>query len=215
MIPPFDPASSAVSIIVRPRNRHTYISITKEGEVRVRTPIKDEKQVRRLLAMRQEWIESRLELLRNKTGESHILGESIVFRGELYRIGQIPKLATVMENTKSEEELQKHYHRFYREEAVLTLPSRIDHYVRKMGLSPSAIVYRRMRRRWGSCDSRGKVTFNVMMMQLSYEHIDYIIVHELAHLQHMNHSAAFHALVRRYLPDERERRRQLRRITPL
>jgi hypothetical protein len=51
-----------------------------------------------------------------------------------------------------------------------------------------------------------------MMMQLSYEHIDYIIVHELAHLRHMNHSKEFHALVRTTLSNEKELRAALKRI---
>jgi len=81
-----------------------------------------------------------------------------------------------------------------------------------MGLSPSEIRYKSMRRRWGSCDSNGVLTFNVMMMQLSYRHVDYIIVHELAHMHHMNHSKAFHDLVRTILADEKLLRQELKAI---
>lgn len=106
--------------------------------------------------------------------------------------------------------IEKYYHQFYKNEAILTLPSRINHYSKKMGLSPTEIRYKRLRRRWGSCSSAGVVTFNTLMMQLSYEHIDYIIVHELAHLQHMNHSREFHALVRTILADEKKLRSELK-----
>ena len=51
-----------------------------------------------------------------------------------------------------------------------------------------------------------------MMMQLSYRHVDYIIVHELAHMHHMNHSKAFHDLVRTVLADEKLLRQELKSI---
>ncbi len=81
-----------------------------------------------------------------------------------------------------------------------------------MNLQPTEIRYKSLRRRWGSCDSNGVLTFNVMMMQLSYRHIDYIIVHELAHMHHMNHSKVFHDLVRTILKDEKLLRQELKAI---
>ena len=211
----FDAESSPITIHHRPRNRNTYISVTREGEVCVRTPIVIESAVRRLLRQKEGWINEKLQSIRNRENERPSIGETIRFRGELYRIEQFPKLHSQIEQCEKHIDIEKYYHRFYRQEAALTLPSRVEHYARKMGLHPSEIRFKKMKRRWGSCDTLGVVTFNTMMMQLSYEHIDYIIVHELAHLRHMNHSKEFHALVRRYLPLEKELRRQLRQISPL
>lgn len=211
----FDASVSPITLHHRPRNRNTYISITCEGEVCVRTPLKDERAIRRLLTQKEEWIRAKIRMISEKKISHHVHGETIRFRGELYRITQLPKLHAYVEKSKNSIDIEKYYHRFYREEAVLTLPSRVEHYARKMGLNPSEVRFKKMKRRWGSCDSQGVVTLNTMMMQLSYEHIDYIIVHELAHLRHMNHSKAFHELVRRYLPEEKSLRRELRGIIPL
>lgn len=211
----FDAATSSITHHYRPRNRNTYITITREGEVCVRTPIKSEPAVRNLLKSRENWITEKLKSLIDKQREMPALGETLRFRGENYHVSQFPTLHKKLEKVQKSIDIEKYYHQFYREEAVLTLPSRVEYYARKMKLRPSEIRFKKMRRRWGSCDSRGVVTLNTMMMQLCYEHIDYIIVHELAHMVHMNHSKAFHELVSLYLPDEKRLRRELKGISPL
>ena len=152
-------------------------------------------RMRRLLVDRENWINTKLKML-GEVPPSHILGETILFRGEIISVQQIQKLQKKLEKSQKSTDIKKYYTRFYHDESLLTLPSRIRHYAQKMDLQPSEIRYKSLRRRWGSCDSNGVLTFNVMMMQLSYRHIDYIIVHELAHMRHMNHSKVFHDLVR-------------------
>ena len=208
----FDPNTSPITIHYRPRNRNTYITITHQCEVCVRTPIKDEKRIRTILRERENWIRSKLTAIASSTITHHTLGESIRFRGECLSIAQLPKLSEMIKKAKNSIDIEKYYSSFYKNEAILTLPSRISHYARKMNLHPKVIRYKKMRRRWGSCNSEGTVTLNTMMMQLSYTHIDYIIVHELAHLRHMNHSKEFHTLVRSILENEKELRRELKQI---
>ncbi|OHD89900.1 MAG: hypothetical protein A3J39_02610 [Sulfuricurvum sp. RIFCSPHIGHO2_12_FULL_44_8] len=207
----FDSYTSPITIHYRPRNRNTYITITHNGEVCIRTPIKDEKRIRMILRERESWIRSKISVIASATMTYHTLGETIRFRGESLPITQFLNLSERLKKAKNTIDIEKYYHHFYKNEALLTLPSRVSHYARKMNLHPKEIRFKKMRRRWGSCSSEGIVTLNTMMMQLSYEHIDYIIVHELAHLRHMNHSRDFHALVRSILENERELRKELKR----
>lgn len=207
----FDPLHSPFIHIHVSTNRNTYISLTKEGEVRVRTPLKDEQRIRRLLIEKSDWINAKLDILREAL-PSHNLGETILFRGEIISIEQLPQLHQLLEKSRKTTNIKEYYTRFYHNESLLTLPSRIRHYAQKMNLAPTQICYKNLRRRWGSCDSNGVLTFNVMMMQLSYRHVDYIIVHELAHMHHMNHSKAFHDLVRTILKDEKLLRQELKAI---
>ncbi len=208
----FDSHTSPITIHYRPRNRNTYITITHSGEVCVRTPIKIEQSIRAILAERERWIRSKLIAIASAPLAHHTLGETIRFRGECIPLSQLPNLLESIQKVKNSVNIEKYYNSFYKNEALLTLPSRVSHYARKMNLHPNEIRFKKMRRRWGSCNSEGIVTLNTMMMQLSYTHIDYIIVHELAHLRHMNHSKDFHNLVRSILDNERLLRRELKQI---
>jgi len=208
----FNALTSEVTVLFAPRNRNTYITITQEGEVRVRTPLKDLKRIRHLLKEKEEWINSKLSSLQERSSYTHSLGSTIRFRGEVMSVDSFETLQKKLKKDENGINIEKYYYQFYKNEAILTLPSRINHYAKKMNLHPSEIRYKRLRRRWGSCNSLGIVTFNTMMMQLSYEHIDYIIVHELAHLKHMNHSKEFHSLVRTILENEKKLRSELKEI---
>ena len=208
----FDAAISEINVLCLPRNRNTYITITHDGEVRVRTPLKDMKRIRNLLKEKEEWINSKLISLQKRSSHTHTLGSTIRFRGEVMNVDSFEFLQKKLKIDENSINIEKYYHQFYKNEAILTLPSRINYYAKKMNLHPIEIRYKRLRRRWGSCNSLGIVTFNTMMMQLSYEHIDYIIVHELAHLQHMNHSKEFHDLVRSILENEKQLRKELKEV---
>ncbi len=66
-----------------------------------------------------------------------------------------------------------------------------------------------MRAQWGSCSASGRLSLNTHLVKLTDELIDYVLVHELCHLEHLNHGPAFHALMQCSLPDWKDRRRRL------
>ena len=91
------------------------------------------------------------------------------------------------------------------------LPQRTAYWSQRMGLYPTQIRITSAQRRFGSCSSEGHICYSWRLMQYPPEAIDYVVVHELAHLKHMNHSPAFHALVTKYLPDHKARRALLKK----
>ena len=85
------------------------------------------------------------------------------------------------------------------------LPMRVDYWSGIMGLTPTGLKITSARTRFGSCSGKNSICFSWRLMQYPPEAIDYVVVHELAHIRYHNHSPAFYALIERYMPDWRER----------
>jgi predicted metal-dependent hydrolase len=85
----------------------------------------------------------------------------------------------------------------------------VAHWSPIIGVSPSRIQFRQMTRKWGSCSSKGTVTFNRALCWLPEVLAEYVVVHELVHLIELNHGAGFQALMTQHLPDWRQREADL------
>lgn len=94
--------------------------------------------------------------------------------------------------------------------AKRTLPERVEHYSKIMSLTPTGITITSAKSRYGSCSPKNRLSFSCRLMQKPLEAIDYVVVHELAHIRHKNHSKEFYALIASVLPDHKERRAMLR-----
>jgi predicted metal-dependent hydrolase len=95
----------------------------------------------------------------------------------------------------------KEIRHFYKREAETLLLSRVKLWSEQMGLRPSQVKFREQRTRWGSCSSRRVINLNWRLIVFPLSVIDYVIVHELAHIEQMNHSAKFWAIVEKHIPD--------------
>ena len=104
------------------------------------------------------------------------------------------------------EEERSEYIRRAREE----LPGRVAHYGALMGLTPAGLTVTGARTRFGSCSGKNRICFSWRLMQYPQAAIDYVVVHELAHIRHKDHSKAFYDCVAQVMPDWRERRALLR-----
>ncbi len=87
------------------------------------------------------------------------------------------------------------------ERALEYIPRRVRAIAAQMGVTVGNITIRCQRTRWGSCSSKGNLNFNCLLMLCPPEVIDYVVTHELAHREEMNHSARFWAIVQSFCPD--------------
>ena len=92
----------------------------------------------------------------------------------------------------------------------LKIGKRVRHYCEIMGVTVGYVTVKNQKTRWGSCSAKGNVNFNYQLAFLPEELLDYVVIHELAHRRHMDHSEAFWAEVEKYCPDYLERRKQLK-----
>jgi predicted metal-dependent hydrolase len=120
------------------------------------------------------------------------------------RLSKLPKTSRI-------ESSKKEYKR-YKEAARDEVARRISHFNSFYRVRFSKISVRNQKSRWGSCSRRGTLSFNYRIAFLPPHLADYIVVHELCHLQEMNHSKRFWASVARTIPDHLARRKALRKL---
>jgi len=215
--------------IVNPRLRHTYLSFDGEGNLLIKSPEVPQMYIEQLLFQKADWIRrSRQKILEKKGRISRIYHEM-----ELYYLGKVYPLQ-FREHAKKRVELcfgksgfsllykrfdmqqfQKQIYAFYKTAAKKTIPPLVDKWAERMSLYPESIIFRKAKRQWGSCLGENRLSFNTMLMKLPLEVIEYVIVHELAHIRHKHHQKAFWKLVEETLPDYRKQVDILKTYTPV
>ena len=216
-----------------PRRRRVHILVNDEGTIEVRAPWRSSlAKARELLRENAQWVVRTLDSVHERLAQrprlvtgAHLplLDESLrlevrpeaqmdLFAGTGTSRGRVRRRGTVLRvDTASlnENELRGLLERWYRGEAATHLASRIEHYAPNLGVRPSRMTIRGQRTRWGSCSGKGTVSLNWRLMMVPSALADYVVVHELCHLRHMNHSPRFWAMVAGVVPDYRQRRRSL------
>ncbi len=99
---------------------------------------------------------------------------------------------------------------FYKRESITHLTERVKVLSGDMNLLPSKLSFREPKGRWGSCSSRGSINLNWRLILFKPEVVDYVIIHELCHLQHLNHSGAFWSLVEKHCPSYQDSEKELK-----
>jgi len=100
----------------------------------------------------------------------------------------------------------------FKKQAIILAQAKVKQWAEFYGVGYGRIAIRNQKTRWGSCSKKGNLNFNYRIVQLRPELLDYLIVHELCHLQEFNHSRNFWALVAKAVPDYKKLRAELKRF---
>jgi predicted metal-dependent hydrolase len=200
------------------RRKSIGLQVTVTGKVVVTLPRgTSQENLARALAKHRGWIE-------RKVVERQAAWEQFK-EGEAYLLGQ-PLRLMVLRGAKGAPTLNGKEIRvplpggadlwprlvaWYADRAFILLRERVSHFGATMGLAPGPVELRGWKRRWGECHPDGQLRFNWRLVMCPPEVIDYVVVHELAHLLVPGHNPRFWAQVAQVLPDYAARRRWLNR----
>ena len=170
------------TIVIRSRRKTLSMQVKGDGRVEIRAPLRtSDAEIRRFLETHRRWLEKHLQKARALQQAK----------------------AGVRKLTGAEiAELKK--------KAKRVLPERVAYWAPLIGVKPGRIAIRCQKTRWGSCSAKGNLNFNCLLMLAPDGVIDSIVVHELCHLKHMNHSKRFYAEIEKVLPDYRQHQQWLK-----
>jgi hypothetical protein len=168
---------------------------------------------------KQRWINKKLAEMRARPKakpKTYENGEEFLYLGKTYQLRIAPAKIPVQlkdELVISTEVWPRHKEavkKWYKSESARIIGDRCKIYAKIMNCSPKSIRISHAMKRWGSCTSRGKLNFSWRLIMTPVEIIDYVIVHELAHLHHLNHSRSFWETVKNTIPDYKKREHWLK-----
>jgi len=211
--------------IVNPKLKYIYLSFDIDGELIVKSPKVSQMEIERVLIKRSSWIEKSRQKVINKKGKPirHNGDDKVYYLGREYSIQyrerDMKRVSLIFDenigfsflyNKFDSKLFDHHILEFYKERAKDIIPDMTHSYALLMDLYPSKITFRKAKRQWGSCSSKNAISFNYLMMKLPLNVIQYIIVHELAHIRYKNHQKEFWRLVEKYMPNYKEMQRELK-----
>ena len=183
-----------VQLEKRKNIKHVYLRVLKPNLIQIKTNIYytifDAKD---LIQKKITWIENSILRLEEK----NIDEDEFLYLGERKKI---------------EDYKIKNIDNFYKKEILKYLPTLVEIHSKKMNLIPTSIKYRKNKRTWGSCNHKNELNFNILLMKFPIELMEYVIIHELAHIEHKNHSKKFWDLVEEFCPDYKQREKLFKKF---
>jgi len=196
----------------------------KDAVVEIRAPLKiSKKQIDEIITSKLSWIESNqkraLKALEGKKSFAPSFGDFVLFRGVQTRIvksqNRIPGFEEgnlYLPDGLSPEAIRLAAIDAYKKAAKLLFARKVEAYSKIIGVKPAAVKVNSAKTRWGSCSGKNSINFSWRLVMAEDDVIDYVVIHELAHIIHHNHSPSFWFLVQSVMPDYAAKREKLNHL---
>ena len=204
--------------IVKEQRKSVTIVIGEDEQVIVKVPqYMSQRQIEKLIAEHQEWIEETVQKKKKQLAENdwYITGKQL-YMGTYWPVkiktvyGASPllvfnkALGFVLTTDGSEKCARKLMEKYYRTHASEVITPIAREYAKLLNVHFEKITIRKQATRWGSCSSKGNLSFNMKILCAPVDAIQYVVLHEVVHLKHFNHSKAFWNEVERWMPNYKE-----------
>jgi predicted metal-dependent hydrolase len=215
--------SDKLQYAVTRQKRKTVALYVRDGGVEVRAPLRMSKaEIDRFVESKREWVLRQLgkhaDLAEQKAAFVVDYGSAVPYRGGEYPVRGHEKRTVMFDDAfvvptgLSPEQVKRACVLIYRLLARRDLTEKVIEYAGRMGVKPSAVKINDAKTRWGSCSSKNSLNFSWRIMMADDDVIDYLVVHELAHIKELNHSARFWSIVEGVLPDYKGRQARLKEL---
>lgn len=214
--------NSSISIdkIIRSKRKSIALIVGIDGSLIVRAPYKTtSKQIEAFVKEKEGWIRSKKEIatkLPRYKPKEFMPGEEFIYLGEIYTLVLVDEqseplvlsehfllLRSVVLNAKEV------FTQWYKNQAKQVITARVNIFAEKYDFEYKRINITSAKTRWGSCSSKGSLNFTWRLVMAPQDVIDYVIVHELAHLKINNHSMEYWRELEQIMPDYRDRKNWL------
>ena len=211
-----------VNRLIRSKRKTIALVVERDGSVTVRAPLRmSAYRIDEFIEKHANWVAKKqleMQSIIPEQPRKYEAGESFLYLGQTYRLEIIgdAKRKLVLDNGTfklAEKELNNAeavFHNWYRKQAARIIGERVAFFAQELAVQVNSIRITSAHTRWGSCSAKGALSFSWRLLMTPLDVIDYVVVHELAHTIHHNHSARFWKLVEKWMPDYRERRKQLK-----
>lgn len=144
-----------------------------------------------------------------KNGKIIIKAPKKVSKKEIEKIVE-QKTEWIQKTIEKENKKQEKKPKYTKEEFKKIIEKNSTELIQKTGLKPNKITIKQIKYAWGSCSSKKNITINLELIKYSEQAIKYVILHELCHIKHMNHSKEFWNLVEKYMPDYKQIKKEFK-----
>lgn len=219
--------SIKIDKIIRTRRKTIALQITDDATLIVRAPFfVDDKTIERVVESRKEWIErKRKEILSRDPKflpKEFVNGEGFLYLGKYYRLKIVKNAEEPFRFDNGFYLSKEHLHhardlfvQWYKQRAYEKISERVQWYAQKRGFKYNKVNITDAQKRWGSCSSKRNLNFSWRLIMAPLAVVDYVVVHELVHLEEKNHTKAFWAKVKMLMPEYEKHRDWLRRYAYL
>lgn len=211
-------------VIIRSRRKTLSLIIMPDGQIVVRAPLHTPDQlIEAVIIEKRDWIHKKQQSFlernaRQRPIHQYLEGEEFLYLGSAYSLHWVDRSSPrlTLEDRRfclsldASKQARDIFMDWYRTQAREVFTMRAAEYGKIMGLQHKALRISSARTRWGSCSSLGTLSFTWRLVLAPLPIIDYVVVHELAHLKEANHSKRFWQIVKSILPDYGERLTWLR-----